>query len=37
MKDIDKTQKKHEKKIVKNLTRREIETLSRILNKLQNE
>ena len=37
MKDIDKTQKKHEKKIVKNLTRREIETLSRILNKMQNE
>ena len=35
MTDIDSTQKKHEKKVVKNLTRREIETLSRILNKMQ--
>lgn len=35
MTDIDSTQKKHEKKVVKNLTRREIETLNRILNKMQ--
>jgi DNA-binding MarR family transcriptional regulator len=33
--DIDKTQKKHEKAMVKNLTRREIESLSRILLKIQ--
>lgn len=35
LQEIDQTQKKHEKKVVKNLTRREIETLSRILNKIQ--
>ncbi len=35
MNDIDVTQKKHEKKVVENLTRREIETLSRILNKMK--
>ena len=33
--DIDKTQKKHEKKVVKNLTSREIQTLSRLLDKMQ--
>lgn len=33
--DIDKTQRKHEKIMVKNLTRREVETLSRILLKMQ--
>jgi len=35
MTDIDTTQKRHEKKVVKNLTRREIEILSRLLNKMQ--